>query len=289
MSLPSVSILPSLRNELIGRRPAPKVIAVLADPVFSADDTRVRGNTSQKSSDEQKASATVTDRAGERASLESGARRDGSHLDRLPGTRREANDILALVPANRAMKALDVAASVELVRSGELGRYRYITFATHGLLDSVHPELSAIVLSLVDENGNRRDGYVRAHEIYNLDLAVDLVVLSACRTALGKDVKGEGLLGLTRGFMYAGAPRVVASLWSVTVESTAQSRISTGASSSGGCALPQRFEPRKLRCCRVRNGNHLIPGQHLCSRVSADRKSNSLIYSDVKEVQEKSQ
>jgi CHAT domain-containing protein/Flp pilus assembly protein TadD len=222
VSLPSVSILASLRKELAGRPPAPKDIVVLADPVFSADDMRVRGNTSHRRPDEQKASATVADLAGERASLESGARRDGNHLERLPGTRREANNILALVPTNRAMAALDFAASRELVRSGELGHYRFVTFATHGLLDSVHPELSAIVLSLVDENGNRRDGYLRAHEIYNLDLPVDLVVLSACKTALGKDVKGEGLLGLTRGFMYAGAPRVVASLWSVKDESTAR-------------------------------------------------------------------
>ena len=95
-------------------------------------------------------------------------------------------------------------------------------FATHGLLDSEHPDLSGLVLSLVDEKGTPQDGFLRLHEIYNLRLPVDLVVLSACQTALGREIRGEGLVGLTRGFMYAGAARVVASLWQVDDESTAE-------------------------------------------------------------------
>ena len=90
-----------------------------------------------------------------------------------------------------------------------------IHFATHGLLDSRHPELSGIVLSMVDRNGNPQDGFLRLDEIYNLKLNADLVVLSACQTALGEEVRSEGLIGLTRGFMYAGSPQVLASLWSV--------------------------------------------------------------------------
>jgi CHAT domain-containing protein len=82
--------------------------------------------------------------------------------------------------------------------------------------------LSGLVLSLVDEKGNAQDGFVRMHDIYNLKLPVDLVVLSACNTGLGKDVKGEGLMGLTRGFMYAGASGVVASLWKVDDDATAE-------------------------------------------------------------------
>ena len=95
-------------------------------------------------------------------------------------------------------------------------------FATHGWLDSQHPELSGIVLSMVDEQGQPQDGFLRAHEVFNLKLPAELVVLSACQTGLGKEVKGEGLVGLTRGFMYAGAPRVVVSLWSVNDEATAE-------------------------------------------------------------------
>ncbi len=88
-------------------------------------------------------------------------------------------------------------------------------FATHGLINNQHPGLSGLVLSLVDERGQPQNGFLRLYEIYNLNLDADLVVLSACQTAVGKEIKGEGLLGLTRGFMYAGAPRVVATLWQV--------------------------------------------------------------------------
>src|SRR5258708_39305565 len=75
---------------------------------------------------------------------------------------------------------------------------------------------------MVDERGAGQNGYLRLHDIYNLRLDADLVVLSACQTALGKEIKGEGLIGLTRGFMYAGAPSVVASLWQVDDLATAQ-------------------------------------------------------------------
>jgi CHAT domain-containing protein len=104
----------------------------------------------------------------------------------------------------------------------DLAGYRIVHFATHGLLNNEHPELSGIVLSLVDEQGQPQDGFLRLHDIYDLKLPVDLVVLSACNTGLGKDVRGEGLIGLTRGFMYAGASSIVASLWKVDDEATGQ-------------------------------------------------------------------
>ena len=115
-----------------------------------------------------------------------------------------------------------VKSSRATVTSPEIGDYRILHLATHGLLNSVHPELSGIVLSLVDRQGQAQDGFLRLNEIYNLKLAADLVVLSACQTALGKDIQGEGLVGLTRGFMYAGAPRVMASLWKVDDRATAE-------------------------------------------------------------------
>jgi CHAT domain-containing protein len=105
---------------------------------------------------------------------------------------------------------------------GDLGRYRFIHFATHTLVNGQHPELSGVVLSLVGRDGQPQDGFFRLHDIYNLRLAADLVVLSACQTALGKEVTSEGLIGLTRGFMYAGAPRVVASLWDVRDMATSE-------------------------------------------------------------------
>ena len=106
--------------------------------------------------------------------------------------------------------------------SDELSRYRIVHFSTHGLLDSRHPELSGLVLSLVDETGRPQEGFLRLHEIYTLRLNADLVVLSACQTGLGKEVRGEGLIGLVRGFMYAGAPRVIATLWDVSDDATAE-------------------------------------------------------------------
>jgi CHAT domain-containing protein len=149
---------------------------------------------------------------------------------------------------------LDFAANGELVESGELSKYRYVVFETHGLLDSWHPELTAIVLSLVDENGYRRDGYLRAHEVYNLNLSGELVVLSACETALGKNIKGEGLIGLTRCFIYAGSPRVMASLWPVKDDSTAVlmvsffcSTIKQGEASCGSIARHPDRDAKKHR------------------------------------------
>jgi CHAT domain-containing protein len=133
----------------------------------------------------------------------------------------EAEFITTLAPRGSTLKATGFEANRQLAASGELGRYRIVHFATHGLINSEHPELSGLVLSLVDENGKPQDGFLRMHEIFNLRLPADLVVLSACQTALGREIKGEGLIGLPRGFMYAGAERVVASLWQVDDQATA--------------------------------------------------------------------
>jgi CHAT domain-containing protein len=109
-----------------------------------------------------------------------------------------------------------------MISGTDWSRYRIVHFATHGFVNYQHPEFSGLVLSLVDEKGNPQDGFLRLADIYNLKLPVDLVVLSACNTGLGKEVKGEGLIGLTRGFMYAGAGGVVASLWKVDDDATAE-------------------------------------------------------------------
>jgi CHAT domain-containing protein len=117
---------------------------------------------------------------------------------------------------------LDFDASRATLISPELSQYRILHLATHGLLNSAHPELSGVVFSLFDRQGKPQDGFLRLHEIYNLKLSADLVVLSACQTGLGQEIRGEGLVGLTRGFMYAGAQRVVASLWKVDDRATAE-------------------------------------------------------------------
>jgi CHAT domain-containing protein len=147
---------------------------------------------------------------------------DRVHLARLPFSREEADAIAKLADATRVLKVTDFNANRASVIEGALANYRIVHFATHGLLDAERPSLSGLVLSLVDEHGAPQDGYVRLHDIYNMRLGADLVVLSACQTALGKAMKGEGLIGLTRAFMYAGAPRVVASLWEVDDLATAE-------------------------------------------------------------------
>jgi len=208
VTLPSASTVAALRKDVAGRKPAPKVLAVLADPVFAADDRRLRRANRRP--------------AGQKKSDPVNAPNEGLSLSRLPGTRREAEEILKLVPAAERKEALGFEASRETATSPELSKYRYVHFATHGFLDSQHPELSGIALSMYDEKGMPRDGFLRAHQVFNLHLPAEVVVLSACQTGLGKEVKGEGLVGLTRGFMYAGAPRVVVSLWSVNDEATAE-------------------------------------------------------------------
>jgi len=209
--LPSASTLAVLRRELAGRKPAAKSVAVLADPVFSADDDRVKSGAENMTGEEAPPpdlTRSINDVRGE--------------FRRLLLTRDEAEAILSVAPRTDGFGALDFRASRATATGDELRRYRVVHFATHGLLNSEHPELSGVVLSLVDERGRPQDGFLRLHEIFNLLLPAELVVLSACQTGLGKEVKGEGLVGLTRGFMYAGAARVMASLWQVNDAATAE-------------------------------------------------------------------
>lgn len=150
------------------------------------------------------------------AAEDTGVANDGLYVPRLPGTRKEAEQIVAMVAPTEGRLALDFAASRDTVTSAELGQYRYVHLSTHGFLNNVHPELSGVVFSLVNERGEAQDGFLRAHELFNLKLPAEVVVLSACQSGLGKNIRGEGLVSLTRGFMYAGAPRVIVSLWGVS-------------------------------------------------------------------------
>jgi CHAT domain-containing protein len=236
ISLPSASALAALRQELDGRKPAPNNVAVIADPVFAAGDERVKilemGGSSQM--DETKGAAQTdapvasvgNTRIIEHLAEDSGKTKTGKLvIPRLPFTRQEADRIIAVAsvaPGATNLSALDFKANRAIATGAELGQYRYIHFATHGLLDSQRPWLSSLALSMVDEHGKAQDGFLRAHEIYNLNLPAELVVLSACQTGLGKEIKGEGLVGMTRGFMYAGAGRVVVSLWNVNDKATAE-------------------------------------------------------------------
>ena len=206
MSIPSASTLAVLRQELKGRTPAEKVVAVFADPVFDKSDERVNGNVSRVAGEHH--GAPVMDEV--------------VALQRLPYTRQEAEAILALAPATGRKAALGFEANRTAAMSEDLIKYRIIHFATHSILDSIHPELSGIALSMLDRQGRSQNGFLRAHEIFNLRLGAELVVLSGCRTGFGKQVKGEGVYGMTRGFMYAGSKRVLVSLWDVQDQATAR-------------------------------------------------------------------
>lgn len=226
VSLPSASTLAEIRRETENRKPAEKMVAVLADPVFDKNDERVTSAKNVKKADDQREEPSLarqleTDKT-KKAAVETGLVEDGLTIPRLPGTRQEAEKILGFAPANARMKAFDFDASRATVTSTELAQYRYVQFATHGFLNSANPELSGIVLSMVDHQGQPQSGFLLTDEVFNLHLPAELVVLSACQTGLGKDIKGEGVVGLTRAFMYAGAPRVIMSLWSVNDKATSE-------------------------------------------------------------------
>ena len=218
VNLPSATTIATIRNETASRKLAPKKVAIIADPVFSPDDARVTSKTTTISTSENRSRGLPL----EAEQLDRAARDVGIKWDRLPGTRKEAEAILAIVPKTEQTYAFDFEANRDIATSQELAKYQIVHFATHGFANSQQPELSGVIMSLVDKNGNWQNGFLRLNDIFNLNLPAELVVLSACKTAWGKNIKGEGLVGLTRGFMYAGAKRVVGSLWYVDDTATAE-------------------------------------------------------------------
>jgi CHAT domain-containing protein/tetratricopeptide (TPR) repeat protein len=206
VNLPSASALAVLRKETLGRESPKATLAVFADPVFTRDDPRLVADSG----------------SGMRQILyDSGLRESGDlRIPRLEGTRQEARAIVDLAPAGTTFEATDFAATRSEALRAELGHYRIVHFATHGVSNTDDPAMSGIYLSMFDAGGEAQDGFLRLHDIYDLNLSADLVVLSACSTALGKQIRGEGIVGIVRGFLYAGARSVVASLWKVDDEAT---------------------------------------------------------------------
>nr|RNJ66211.1 MAG: CHAT domain-containing protein [Leptolyngbya sp. IPPAS B-1204] len=234
VNTPSASTIAILRQQFNDRKPAPKTIALLADPVFRADETRV---TQQPATAEDICELTInsaspSDSAYGQANpnlpieLASTLRSFNlANIDRLPCTQLEAESILSLVPdadQKAAVFGFDANYDWMTQASSQLDQYRIVHLATHGFADEKNPELSMLVLSLVDPQGNTQNGMLRLRDIFNLKLNADMVVLSACQTGQGENVRGEGLIGITRGFMYAGAKRVVNSLWYVNDAKTAE-------------------------------------------------------------------
>jgi CHAT domain-containing protein len=214
--LPSASVLGTLRKGIPKRPPPTATAAIFADPVFESDDERVstRQSGTKRSYEDRPASLT-------RAIRDVGG---SQYIARLPASRDEAEAIATVLrsPDPQAVHvALDFDASRANVLTDGLTRFRLVHFATHGVVDARHPEMSGLILSLVDRRGKRQDGYLRLGDIYKLKLSADLVVLSSCDSALGRDLESEGIIGLPRGFLYAGAKSVIASLWKVNDDATA--------------------------------------------------------------------
>lgn len=239
VSLPSASALATLRREVgPSTKAARPSVAVFADPVFEAGDARVKRpvgliKTAAKDSHatpRQGAAVGKADdsRGADKASLALRAARDAGDaapndsLRRLVFSREEAATITSLAGTSSSRRFVDFDASRAAATGGDLARFPFVHFATHSFVNSRQPELSGIVLSLVDEQGRPVDGFLRLQDIYQMRLPAELVTLSACRTAVGREVRGEGLMSLTRGFMYAGARRVAASLWKVDDAATAE-------------------------------------------------------------------
>ena len=209
VELPSASVLKELRNKR-SASPAYRPIAVFADPVFDASDPRVTGKPTKYGQPGDGVNVAAASRSAEPGGI-----------SRVSNSRHEATAIERLVPKEDFEEFSGFAATREQATKPEMSRFRTVHFATHGFVNTQHEELSGIVLSLVAPDGKPVDGFLQTHDFFDLNLPADLVVLSGCKTGLGRESNTEGLVGITRGFMYAGASRVLVSLWDVDDAATA--------------------------------------------------------------------
>jgi CHAT domain-containing protein len=215
--LPSASVLATLRKADSNRRSPAATAAIFADPVFEPDDPRLLNPRPAHKPNPQERPAAL-----DRAIRDIGGH---SYIPRLPASRNEADTIAKILRSQDPQGvhvALDFDANRDSLLAQGISQYRLVHFATHGVLDTRHPESSGLILSLVDRKGRKEDGYLRLGDIYKLKLSADLVVLSSCDSALGRDLESEGIIGLPRGFLYAGAKSVIATLWKVNDEASAK-------------------------------------------------------------------
>jgi CHAT domain-containing protein len=215
ISLPSLATLTAIRHEKRTPDSSDKVVAIVGDPVFDKNDERVKRLSTNYV-------AQVAAAAADEGPVHLRQLVNKGGMGRLIHAQDETNAILAATPRGTAMVATGFEANREIVTNAALGEYQIVHFATHGFFNSDHPEFSGILLSMLKRDGTSTDGFVPLQDIYAMRLASQLVVVSACDTALGEDVRGEGLVGLTRGFLSAGSRSVVTSLWKVDDRATAE-------------------------------------------------------------------
>jgi CHAT domain-containing protein len=185
---------------------AKHLLAVIADPIYSPDDSRIGGAAT---------AVPVGDNVLTRSAL------NLERMKRLPAAALEAKAIVSLLGDEVALVLAGADASRQRVATAGLGQYRIVHFATHAIADSQDPALGLLALSRFDQGGKRMDGAFRALDIAELRLHADLVVLSACDTAVGREIAGEAPLGLSHAFLRSGAKAVLATLWQVPDTSTA--------------------------------------------------------------------
>jgi CHAT domain-containing protein len=218
---PSASILGQLRQEAFRKQVPTKVLAAFGDPVFASNyaqrkDSESNGDVAAlQYPEEQRWRQTLRDIDAGEGSL---------NPDKIQPLYFAKHELASLqnVAGSETFLATGFDATLENLKHTDLTKYAILHFATHGYLNPKHPENSGLYLSTVTHDGRPQNGFVGLGDIYGLRAPVSLVVLSACETGLGKDIRGEGLIGVTRGFMYAGAASVVSSLWKVDDEVTAE-------------------------------------------------------------------
>jgi CHAT domain-containing protein len=193
VNVPSASILGELRKEAARRGVRAKTLAAFGNPIFAPGSAPVFSDGD-----------------------------DSQQQGRLFYSGREIANLRRVASEEQTFAATEYDATREQLLKTDLTQFAILHFATHGQFNPERPEKSGLRLSTIDREGKTVDGFVGLQDVYSLRAPVDLVVLSACETGLGKEVRGEGLLGLTRGFMYAGGTSVVASLWRVEDEVTAE-------------------------------------------------------------------
>src|ERR1044072_8047622 len=220
---PSASVVGAIKQQRT--KNTSKAMLIIADPVFNSNDARAQKKTAAAPARDAEArglaiSSALTDVSGSAPPAPAG-QMEGLPLARLNGTRTEADQISKLAKASggQADVWLDLDAKEDNIDTRDITKYRVIHVATHGLLNAECPQFTGIALWLACNK--TKNTFVRTDEVFNLRLGSPLVMLSACETGLGREKRGEGVMGLTRAFMYAGAPTVGVSLWSVAEKSTA--------------------------------------------------------------------
>ncbi|HKS11092.1 MAG TPA: CHAT domain-containing tetratricopeptide repeat protein [Pyrinomonadaceae bacterium] len=221
VNAPSASILSQLNREKVARPSFEKTLIAFGYPAFASNYAELKG----KNDNELVAQITGEDKehwgyAMRDIEINSDSG-DVADVQPLLHSRAELAT-LKDVGGSSSSIVTGFSASRETFQHTDFSKFSILHVATHGVLDPKRPEYSGFILSTVDPEGRRQEGFITVGDIFELQAPVDLVVLSACRTGLGKDVRGEGLIGLTRGFMYAGASSVAATLWNVDDEVTAE-------------------------------------------------------------------